>query len=194
MLVRLAKFLYHVFLCVKLTAAPQVLASGFSNGVGQIWLDDVGCAGHETRLIDCPANALGVHNCGHSQDVGVDCGEITGTTCNHGAIRLQGGTATQGRVEVCNMNVWGTVCDNSWDDTDALVACRQLGFSNTSAQALGSNAVPDGIGRVWLSNLNCGGGEYRLIDCRANSLGINSCRHSEDAGVICEQGIVMSIV
>ena len=49
-------------------------------------------------------------------------------TCTQGAIRLQGGTATSGRVEICNSNVWGTVCDDFWGTDDARVVCRQLGF------------------------------------------------------------------
>ena len=105
------------------------LFTGFTNGAGQIWLDNVQCRGTETRLIDCPANALGSHNCVHFEDAGVRC--QTGTTCTQGAIRLQGGTTTQGRVEICNNNVWGTVCDDLWGNVDAQVACRQLGFPTT---------------------------------------------------------------
>ncbi len=93
-------------------------------------MDEVACVGTETRLIDCPANPLGTHNCGHFEDAGVSC-TGTPTTCTQGAIRLQGGTTTQGRVEICNNNVWGTVCDDSWGAADAQVACRQLGFSPT---------------------------------------------------------------
>jgi len=43
------------------------------DGTGQIWLDNVNCGGTETRLIDCPANTLGSHNCGHTEDAGVNC-------------------------------------------------------------------------------------------------------------------------
>ena len=34
-------------------------------------------------------------------------------------------------MEVCVEDVWGTVCDNNWDDTDARVFCRHLGFLRT---------------------------------------------------------------
>ena len=34
-------------------------------------------------------------------------------------------------MEVCNKNIWGTVCDNFWGIPSATVACRQLGFSAT---------------------------------------------------------------
>lgn len=45
----------------------------YGAGTGSIWLDNVLCAGSETRLIDCTANAIGSHNCGHSEDASVRC-------------------------------------------------------------------------------------------------------------------------
>ena len=54
-------------------------------------------------------------------------------TCIDGAIRLIGGSvATEGRVEVCQNDAWGTVCDDAWTDVDASIVCRQLGYSRFS--------------------------------------------------------------
>ena len=50
--------------------------------------------------------------------------------CTEGDIRLAGSAnELQGRVEVCHDNQWGTVCDDAWGDEDAMVVCRQLGYT-----------------------------------------------------------------
>ena len=97
---------------------------------------------------------------------------------------MQGGTDTYGRVEVCNNNVWETVCDDEWGTADAQVACKQLGY--TATEAIPHN-VPAGIGQVWLDDMKCVGNEDSLFDCMANQPGIHNCWHHEDAGLECHK-------
>jgi len=53
--------------------ATALLFAFFGQGTGSIWLDDVQCTGNETRLIACPHNTIGIHNCVHSEDASVRC-------------------------------------------------------------------------------------------------------------------------
>ena len=55
-----------------------------------------------------------------------------------GDVRLVDGSSVstekgQGRVEVCSVNgIWGTVCaESDFNNTDADVICRQIGFKGT---------------------------------------------------------------
>ena len=43
-----------------------------------MWLDDVGCTGGESNLLDCPARPLGDHNCSPREAVGLRCLKTTG--------------------------------------------------------------------------------------------------------------------
>ena len=113
-------------------------------------------------------------------------------------------------MEICSNGVWGTVCDDLWEDVDANVVCRQLGHRDTGyccsvdlSQvfeyfpfcALGATSYlfarfGQGSGPILLDNVACVGTERRLIDCPANAIGSHNCIHLEDASVSCLPAIV----
>ena len=104
------------------------------------------------------------------------------------AIRLVGGSSyNEGRVEVKYNGEWGTVCDDGWDDTDAGVVCRQLGFGS-SGTAIGSAGFGQGSGSIWLDSVTCTGSELTLASCGHPGVNVTrSCTHAKDAGVRCSR-------
>lgn len=77
-------------MCTKLCSFvlfPSFLISGIAfgsarfgqgNALSPILLDNVGCIGSETRLLDCTNTGIGNHNCAHSEDAGVRCSPLQG--------------------------------------------------------------------------------------------------------------------
>ena len=104
---------------------------------------------------------------------------------------MGGSSYNEGRVEVNYNGGWGTVCDDGWNDTEAGVVCRQLGFGS-SGTAIGSAGFGKGSGSIWLDSVTCTGNESTLASCGHLGVGITrSCSHSEDSGVKCsgEEGL-----
>ncbi|XP_063962816.1 deleted in malignant brain tumors 1 protein-like isoform X2 [Lytechinus pictus] len=167
------------------TALEARSQASFGQGTGLILLDDVRCSGREIRLVDCPHNGLGQHNCQHLEDAGVVCQDVV-------ELRLVNGrTPNTGRVELRYQGQWGTICDDGWDVTDAAVVCRELGFP----RAISANhqaSFGQGIGTVFLSDISCGGQESTIFSCPNSGVGLNSCSHGEDAGVVCMPKIRLS--
>ena len=99
-----------------------------------------------------------------------------------GGLRSVGGNpASKGRLEVFLNRSWGTVCDHGFDQRDAAVACRQLGYPAPSAIG---DADGGGLGLdIWMRDPGCSGAETRLIDCPYN--GRLACFHFEDVRLSC---------
>ena len=89
-------------------------------------------------------------------------------------------------MEVCHINVWGTVCgDYDWGLADAQVACRQLGLPTAGAANLTVSVDPDGTRVNWLGYIRCVGAESSLFNCSSVLTGNKNCYQSY-AGVNCQ--------
>uniref|UniRef100_A0A8C3UKT1 SRCR domain-containing protein n=1 Tax=Catharus ustulatus TaxID=91951 RepID=A0A8C3UKT1_CATUS len=157
------------------SAVAATSSASFGQGSGSIYLDDVRCAGWESSLFQCGHNGWGVHNCGHHEDAGVVCSDATISLVN-------GKNRCEGRVQISHSGGRGTVCDDSWDLSDAQVVCRQLGCGSAVA-ATSSASFGQGSGSIYLDDVRCAGWESSLFQCGHRGWGVHNCAHSEDAGV-----------
>ncbi|KAJ8035485.1 Neurotrypsin [Holothuria leucospilota] len=147
----------------------------FGQGTGPIWLDNIGCTGNEDNLLSC-SHQNDTSEDSHSEDVGV--------ACNGNVVRLVGGNGSdEGRVEIFMNGQWGTVDDDPWNDIDAGVVCRQLGYLHGGA-AFRVGHFGEGTGPIWLDDINCVGNEPHLMKC-AHGTDTSEDNHSEDVGVRC---------
>ncbi|XP_055567958.1 deleted in malignant brain tumors 1 protein-like [Falco cherrug] len=110
-----------------------------------------------------------------------------------GVLRLVGGPSRcAGRVEVLHNGTWGTVCDDGWGSPEGRVVCRQLGCGTVLAVAPGAR-YGEGMGQIWLDEVNCTGEESNLSQCRAKPWGEHNCHHVEDASVECSDSSLAAL-
>lgn len=118
-----------------------------------------------------------------------------GGGCNNGDSRLVSfngltGSRSEGRVEVCINNQWGTVCAaNSWTNHNTKVVCRQLGYSDQYFEKL-IYSNEKGYIPIALRNVQCNGNESNLLSC--NQSADSSCTHIQDVGIRCYCKFTMS--
>ncbi|KAG3292472.1 antigen WC1.1-like [Ictidomys tridecemlineatus] len=190
----------------------------FVEGGDEIWRDRFHCSGSDSFLWNCPVSALGVPACAHGNTASVVCsGNQTqllpqcndswsdpasstaseGNTANCSDSRqlrlVDGGSRCAGRVEILQQGSWGSICDDSWDLSDAHVVCRQLGCG-VALEATISAHFGEGSGPIWLDELNCTGEEAHVWQCPSQGWGQHNCRHKEDAGVICSEFLALRLV
>ena len=82
---------------------------------------------------------------------------------------------------------WGTICDREWDDKDAKVVCRQLGYADGIANR--TSYTTTATGPVWLDKMRCTGNETSIEKCASGgrwNVNDTACTgHARDAGVQC---------
>ena len=112
------------------------------------WLDNVECGIFDTALLSCDHDGIGRTSCTHSSDVALQCSismlKLTLfclkimfllIVAEVGTLRLVDSLTTSGnsgRLEIFLNGEWGTVCDDGFGQTEAGVACRQLGYTSAS--------------------------------------------------------------
>ncbi|XP_076454752.1 uncharacterized protein LOC143289600 isoform X2 [Babylonia areolata] len=158
--------------------------SHYGEGQGTIWLDQVACSGAESSLFQCAHAGVGIHDCKHSEDVGVDCAPANASSLT--LVRLVNGTRpSEGRLEVSIGGVWGTVCNNGFDVTDASVVCSMLNFTGGSHTVAEGGQFEPGTGPIWMDNVDCTGSEGSLFLCPHRGPGHHDCSHAQDVGLVC---------
>lgn len=120
-----------------------------------------------------------------------DCNDQSDEKPEHCESKFQvritnGSTPLEGRVEVRHFGVWGTVCDDDFDDHSATVICNSLGYRGPARAGKGGQ-FGSGKGPIWLDQVGCIGNESSLTKCLHNDWGVHNCEHSEDATVICSR-------
>ncbi|KAG3292461.1 antigen WC1.1-like [Ictidomys tridecemlineatus] len=202
--------------CGVATSTPK--GEYFVEGEDEIWRDRFHCSGSESFLWNCPVTALGVPACAHGNTASVVCSgnqtqlllqsndswsDPSGSATSEGhaancsdsrQLRLvDGGSHCAGRVEILQQGSWGSICDDSWDLSDAHVVCRQLGCG-VALEATISAHFGEGSGPIWLDELNCTGEEAHVWQCPSQGWGQHNCSHKEDAGVICSEFLALRLV
>ncbi|KAL8578642.1 hypothetical protein ACOMHN_007100 [Nucella lapillus] len=139
----------------------------------------VNCSGHEQSFTDCnmtmgSCSDVAVVRCHHNPEPGV----------NDMDVRLEApvyGSLYRG-VRVYYKGEWGTICADSWNDTEASAACKSLGYEGGFASSLS-------MGRYWpnwVRNVTCGVNSTTLAECSYTEISdSHPCHYLSYAAVRC---------
>ncbi|RUS70459.1 hypothetical protein EGW08_021778, partial [Elysia chlorotica] len=159
-----------------------------------ITIKDVKCSGSERSLHDCEKTMASLYSyyfCGDSQDyVGLTCYNETKPQVFNISIQASSAMNKNTGIVILNyLDVPGTICADNWDDKDAAVACKQLGYSGGSAYTHFFSRYSSSFGPFWTTNVNCQGTESTLNECQHTAFGeVTKCESGHYAALLCYEG------
>ncbi|XP_070174369.1 scavenger receptor cysteine-rich domain-containing protein DMBT1-like [Littorina saxatilis] len=174
--------------------AVSYLAGSYGKAPGEIFGQQINCGSSSSNLLQCSMYDK-IENCDPRYTLGVSCS----TTTSVKKIRLKGGTTQfEGRIELFENGVWGTVCRNYHRyttyihrDINAHIVCRELFGSGYGGTYYPTHETPHrfGIlqsGAIQRRYVRCEGNEDSFFDCSFSRGGTDySCQHEMDATVKC---------
>ncbi|XP_033742621.1 low-density lipoprotein receptor-related protein 5-like [Pecten maximus] len=89
----------------------------------------------------------------------------------------------QGLVQLINGSESFTLCGDGWNDANAVVVCRMLGYTGSGAVALQNVTTADDI---WSHQFDCNGSEPSLHECPKMTVdNVTECLNRGAPGVFC---------
>ncbi|XP_071819848.1 scavenger receptor cysteine-rich domain-containing group B protein-like isoform X3 [Apostichopus japonicus] len=170
----------------------------FGKGSGPI-LGYISCDGTELYWKDCSLNYWAPSSCSHSEVAALTCTTFEESPVEGSLKLVDGFSVYVGRIEIYHNGEWGTICGDDWDDDDAQVACRQLGYPTDYSYGLSPNSgdryggsasygesYGEGSGPIMLDDVRCDGSEYMLTQCGHNGWYQHNCQYGDDTWVRCQ--------
>ena len=161
------------------------------------------CEGSETDILKCYREIPEKNACSHQDDLIIECTNTDfdlSQSFEMGAVRLVDYTGIPpnkpaGRLEIYKGGLWGTICNEKFNDKSAHVACRQMGFltgnmiGNMDKYGICSNFNGKNYcGRtndpVHLNQVDCHGSESSISECNG-APNPDNCNHEQDVIIQC---------
>ena len=75
-----------------------------------------------------------------------------------------GADFAKGAVEIFHSGVWGSICGSNNDDSIAVIACKQLGYSAGYRKSYCCDYTSSST-KIWVNKMTCNGNETSLMNC-----------------------------